>query len=134
MVEADLAVIDAEIERMLRRGTRVALVLGDSEVWSARWMKGGDRIGPRADGDRATDLRPPFRLLDRFRPDVLVYFTDGEGPAPVAAPVGVEVLWVITGPHPFAPAPWGRFALLHKGGNPRSLGQTMANMWGRAPL
>ena len=41
-----------------------------------------------AHGRGGTDLRPPLerRVLDKARPDVVVYFTDGHGPAPAAPP------------------------------------------------
>ena len=39
-------------------------------------------------GRGGTDLRPPFEpaFLRQHNPDVLVYFTDGNGPAPDQAP------------------------------------------------
>ncbi len=56
-----------------------------------------------------TDLRPPFDpdVLGKIRPDVVVYFTDGFGPAPARRP-GVAVLWCLT-PGGVSPALWGRF-------------------------
>ena len=59
-------------------------------------------------GRGGTDLRPPFAaaFLREHRADVVVYFTDGDGPAPDHAPV-VPVYWCLTaGGH--APAKWGR--------------------------
>ena len=47
-------------------------------------------------------------VIDRYRPSLLVYFTDGEGPAPTRAPSGLPVLWVLTGVRPAVPATWGR--------------------------
>jgi predicted metal-dependent peptidase len=59
-------------------------------------------------GRGGTDLRPPFErdVLAKVRPDVFVYFTDGEGPAPTSAP-RVPVLWCLT-PGGTAPATWGQ--------------------------
>lgn len=59
-------------------------------------------------GGGGTDLRPPFEpaVLATIRPDVVVYFTDGEGPAHGNAP-HVPVLWCLT-PDGEAPATWGR--------------------------
>jgi predicted metal-dependent peptidase len=52
---------------------------------------------PRVHGRGGTDLRPPFAVgvLAKVRPEVVVYFTDGAGPAPDRAP-GVPVLWCLT--------------------------------------
>jgi predicted metal-dependent peptidase len=59
-------------------------------------------------GRGGTDLRPPFEraVLGKIRPDLVVYFTDGEGPAPVEAP-RMPVLWCLT-PGAKAPVTWGQ--------------------------
>lgn len=66
-----------------------------------------DELG-EVNGRGGTDLRPPFEraVLAKIRRDVVVYFTDGEGPAHKAAP-RVPVLWCL-GPGGIAPAKWGR--------------------------
>ena len=51
-------------------------------------------------------------MLRRLRPDGIVYFTDGQGPLPGAAP-GVPVLWVLTRPEEFA-CPFGALAVLQR--------------------
>lgn len=58
-------------------------------------------------GRGGTDLRPPFEpaFLRKHRPDVLIFFTDGDGPAP-AKPPRMPVLWCLTG-HGSRPASWG---------------------------
>lgn len=59
-------------------------------------------------GGGGTDFRPAFKFLEKqkVKPSLVVYLTDGEGPAPEKAP-SMEVIWVIvdTG---VAPAKWGR--------------------------
>jgi predicted metal-dependent peptidase len=59
-------------------------------------------------GRGGTDLRPPFAagVLDTLKPDVVVYFTDGYGPAPTQAP-SVPVVWCLTR-EGNRPALWGR--------------------------
>ncbi|MCB9602617.1 MAG: hypothetical protein H6721_33500 [Sandaracinus sp.] len=59
-------------------------------------------------GRGGTDLRPVLdaRFLRARGADGVVYFTDGEGPAPEVAP-GVPVLWVLTKEGP-PPVTWGR--------------------------
>jgi hypothetical protein len=56
------------------------------------------------------------------RPDVLVYFTDGHGPAPKERPV-VAVIWCLT-PAGRRPAPWGW--LLRMGGPTPCAGSAQA--------
>lgn len=64
-------------------------------------------------GRGGTDLRPVFadEMLRQYRPDGIVYFTDGYGPYPEEAPA-VPTLWVLTvdpEQHPFD-CPWGEKA------------------------
>lgn len=105
----DLSQIAAEVEALLRLQARVAVVQCDVEIERHGWFRKGDTID-RVYGRGGTDLQPPFEraMLQRYRPDLIVYFTDGQGPAPSAAPKGVEVLWVLTGAWAEVPAPWGR--------------------------
>lgn len=57
-------------------------------------------------GGGGTDLRPIFGWLNErnIRPDLLVYFTDAEGPFP-RVPPDYPVIWVIKGARQ---SPWGR--------------------------
>jgi predicted metal-dependent peptidase len=59
-------------------------------------------------GRGGTDLRPPFApdFLRRHRPDLVLYFTDGCGPAPENPP-RIPVVWVLT-PSGQMPCKWGR--------------------------
>lgn len=59
-------------------------------------------------GRGGTDLRPPLerKFLRKHRPDLVVYFTDGFGPAPPTAPP-VPTVWCLV-PGGQRPAGWGR--------------------------
>lgn len=59
-------------------------------------------------GRGGTDFRPGFEAAINLRPkpDVIVYFTDGDGPAP-AAPPDTAVVWCLIGAYVSDPAPWG---------------------------
>ncbi len=109
MASAELAQVAAELGALTRRDTRVILVQCDTEIREERAVRAGFEL-TEVKGRGGTDLRPPFGrdLLARHQPDLLVYFTDGYGPAPDKPPPGVEVLWVLTGKEPATPAPWGR--------------------------
>ena len=67
-------------------------------------------------GRGGTDLRPPLEpsFLRGHRPDLVVYFTDGWGPAP-ACPPRVPVVWCLT-PSGTEPADWGRVIRMSPGG------------------
>ena len=58
-------------------------------------------------GRGGTDLRPPLKseFLRKQRADLVVYFTDGCGPAPKQAP-HIPVVWCLT-PEGTKPTPWG---------------------------
>ncbi|MBM4148956.1 MAG: hypothetical protein FJ224_07920 [Lentisphaerae bacterium] len=58
-------------------------------------------------GRGGTDLRPPFEkdFLRRERSDIVVYFTDGLGPAP-RNPPAIPVIWCLT-PGGQKPSRWG---------------------------
>jgi predicted metal-dependent peptidase len=57
-------------------------------------------------GGGGTDFTPVFSWVDRegLRPDALIYFTDADGPFPVAEP-DYPVLWLVKGNKP---VPWGQ--------------------------
>jgi len=67
-------------------------------------------------GRGATDFRPPLeaQFLAKHRPDVVVYFCDGAGAAPVRAP-RVPVIWAITAGG-LRPATWGHLVWLRSSG------------------
>jgi predicted metal-dependent peptidase len=59
-------------------------------------------------GRGGTDFRPPLvrNFLRKHRPDLVVYFTDGFGPAPLRGPQ-VPLAWCLV-PGGRRPATWGR--------------------------
>lgn len=65
-------------------------------------------------GRGGTDFRPPLApaFLKKYRPDLVVYFTDGFGPAPSRSPA-VPVVWCITEGGQ-KPVTWGREVRLHE--------------------
>ena len=98
-----LEMIDSELCRLARYYS-VVVVECDVAIHRVRKYRPLDNLLGRG----GTDLRPPLEreFLRKHRPDVVVYFTDGEGPAP-ASPPAVPVIWCLT-PHGTAPARWGR--------------------------
>jgi predicted metal-dependent peptidase len=93
MSSALLAQIASELDR-LAVYHRVTVVECDAAVHAITPYRGHL---PHVHGRGGTDLRPPFApsVLRQVRPDVVVYFTDGWGPAP-ATPPPVSVVWCLT--------------------------------------
>jgi len=61
-------------------------------------------------GGGGTDFRTAFAYLEKRKakmPDIIVYLTDGEGPAPESPPPHTPVIWVIISQKQ-APAKWGK--------------------------
>jgi predicted metal-dependent peptidase len=99
-----LECIAGELDGMAR-SHRVIVVECDAVVHQVSPYRGRLR---RVHGRGGTDLRPAFaaQVLSRVHPDVIVYFTDGCGPAP-GIPPGVPVIWCLT-PDGRKPVHWGR--------------------------
>jgi len=99
-----------EIDAIAHIASRVILVECDSEITCIH-----DRYRPgqlsHINGRGDTDLRPPFDLLPRYKPDLLVYFTDGDGPMP-DGPFSTPVIWCLTRDSE-APVPWGKVVYLN---------------------
>jgi predicted metal-dependent peptidase len=107
----ELDVIAAELRR-LARSVDVYLVLCDTEIHAHGRFK-GDLT--HVIGRGGTDLRAVFKsaLIEKVRPDLVAYFTDGYGPT--GSPPRVPVIWCIT-QGGVRPAPWGR--AVHLGSTP----------------
>ncbi|MDB4945822.1 MAG: hypothetical protein JWP97_5356 [Labilithrix sp.] len=115
MTTGELAQVSAELARLVRGQVRVACVQCDDEIRKREWLADGAGL-VRVHGRGGTDLRPPLSPaeLRKVRPDLVVYFTDGHGPAPEVAPRGTDVLWVLTGSAPRVPARFGRVVRLRR--------------------
>ena len=103
MTAGTLEQIGGEL-RHLARGCDVTVVECDCEIHAEYRFRGNLT---NVHGRGGTDLRPPFeyQVLARIRPDAIVYFTDGDGPAP-AMPPKVPTIWGLTAASE-APAQWG---------------------------
>jgi predicted metal-dependent peptidase len=109
--DADLADIGAELVR-LARDHEVVVVECDARVRATYRFRGQVR---QVRGGGGTDLRPPLAaaVLRSVRPDVVVYFTDGRGPAPERGP-RTPVIWCLV-PGGEAPAAWGQVVRMAEG-------------------
>ncbi|MEL6347894.1 MAG: VWA-like domain-containing protein [Myxococcota bacterium] len=108
MSDRELLEIAAELRGLVQRSLRVVLIQCDTRIHEERVLtEDFQRI--EVAGRGGTDLRPPLseEILGRYKPSLAIYFTDGYGPAPERPPVGVDVLWVLTGRQPAIPARYG---------------------------
>lgn len=104
MCAAVLTMIAAELKQMSCTHA-ITIVECDAKVQRVYPFRG---TMERVCGRGGTDLRPPFdeALLAKVRPDVIICFTDGCGPAPDRPP-RVPVIWCLS-PGGHRPADWGR--------------------------
>lgn len=99
-----LEAIAGELVR-LAAAHRLVVVECDTAVRAVYPFRGSME---KVHGRGGTDLRPPFdhALLAKVRPNVIICFTDGCGPAPDRPP-RVPVIWCLS-PGGHKPADWGR--------------------------
>lgn len=93
----------------------IQVLWADTEVQRVeRWTS--EEPPPRFDVPMGggTDFRPVFRQLADDPPPLLIYITDGYGPAP-AHPPAYPVLWVLVGPDCEPPATWGQRVVFDAG-------------------
>ena len=98
-----LELIDAELAGLARHH-EVKVVECDCEIHRVYDYRPLDSVTGRG----GTDFRPPLetKFLRKHRPDLVVFFTDGLGPAPAQRP-RVKVIWCLA-PGGQAPVDWGK--------------------------
>lgn len=120
-------------------------VLQQSGITTAKWMEADvehkrdplvvrtqdlDHIEIRGRG--GTDFRPACKVAENSipKPHIVIYVTDGDGPAPLHPPVGIHFIWVIV-PSPYRrlPALWGDHVILEEeSGGPMNAPYTPAEL------
>jgi len=102
MTSSMLADVSAELNLMARH-CEVVVVECDTEIHRVYPYRPIESVNGRG----GTDFRPPLEpdFLKAQQPDVVIYFTDGDGPAPDKPPA-VPVAWAITEGGK-KPVPWG---------------------------
>jgi predicted metal-dependent peptidase len=89
-------------------GAEVDFVSCDTKVHGLGKIKRIEDAAALCKGGGGTDFRPVFEALEKRRPkpEVVIFATDGYGPAPERQPNGMKTIWLlIGGTNP--PAPWG---------------------------
>lgn len=108
----DLAM--AEIAGILKAvNTDVEFLACDAAVHEARPVRTWQEAARLLKGGGGTDFRPVFDHVmgrrNQLPPEVLVFVTDGCGPAPELPPRGLHVIWVLVGDYVAHPCDWGDF-------------------------
>lgn len=109
-----------QIGASLRETKAVLTSCGASQAWllqvdaqeqaPAKMVKVAELDKMQIHGRGGTNFCPAFLAADKLRPrpSLLLYYTDGFGPAPRAAPKGMDVIWVLIGKETKEPCTWGR--------------------------
>lgn len=109
MGEEELRHAVAETSGVIKAvGGYVDLCVCDAEVHTLRPIRNLSGIAGMLIGGGGTDFNPVFEEVSKRRnkPDVLIFITDGQGPAPEVAPK-FKVIWVLVGPYRERPTIWG---------------------------
>lgn len=115
MGDDDLAEAMAEVNGVVKAsGAEVLLGCCDAEVHgNIEVVTNLKAACAKLEGGGGTDFNPVFREIERMppasRPHIAIMMTDGGGPAPVVAPRGLIVIWVLIGHHAIVPysGEWG---------------------------
>lgn len=90
----------------------VDFICADTKTQSRKKVKNVTEMMANVAGGGGTDFRPVFDDIEKTKqdkPDIVIFATDGYGPAPVAKPRGIEVIWLLTGTYTTRPAEWGTY-------------------------
>lgn len=89
-------------------GVAVTMVACDAAVHTLARVRDVKAVRAGLRGGGGTDFRPAFAALAvaKPRPDVVVFATDGYGPAPESPPPGMRTVWLIV-PGGRNSCPWG---------------------------
>lgn len=106
----ELASALSETQAIVRAaGGRIRYLTADTRVCAEADLR--DILDARkiTRGGGGTDFRPAFEHLAKAqpRPEVVIYATDGFGPAPEAAPSWCRTIWALIGRGALVPAVWG---------------------------
>lgn len=110
------AVISESTGILKATGADVLFLAVDAAVHSLVKVRTPRDLIKNIKGGGGTDFRPAFDAVDKMkrdRPEIIIFITDGGGPAPAACPAGMRCIWVLVGAHKCHPSfpsgEWGEF-------------------------
>jgi predicted metal-dependent peptidase len=95
-------------------GAEVTFVACDADVHELRPVSTVRDAMRLLKGGGGTDFRPAFEALSAVkpRPEVVIFATDGYGPAPHVQPPGMNTIWLLVGGNKNPPAQWGECVVI----------------------
>ena len=108
MSQNDLMVACSESEGILKAvGADIDLISCDAEVGKVTKVSSVQELAANLVGGGGTDFGPAIYAAADLRPmpEVLIYATDGHGPAPEVPPKGMHIIWLLVG-EGHAESPW----------------------------
>lgn len=124
MQEEEHAQAIAEIAGILKAtSTSVNFIAIDAAVHVVKRLKSWTDARESFIGGGGTDFRPAFDAVAamRVKPDLMVFITDGCGPAPERPPHGTHVIWLLVGDYAASPCDWGEQIRTSPDGQARQL-------------
>jgi len=108
MGHEDLSIAMAEVSGVLKAsGGEVVFGACDASVHGIKKVRDIKAACAALQGGGGTNFCPVFDELEAMnrgtRPHVVIFLTDGDGPAPAHPPQGVHVIWVLVGRHARVP-------------------------------
>lgn len=99
----------SEVEGLCRAlSAPLEFIAADTRISSRGVIRSAADLKGLMTGRGGTDFRPVFaQLVKEGFTGLVVYATDGDGPAPPAAPRGMSVVWLLFGKTARVPATWG---------------------------
>lgn len=80
---------------------KVNLCTCDAGIQGLAPIENKNDVAKLIKGGGGTDFRPVFDAIkeERLMPDIVVFITDGGGPAPAKMPIDTHIIWVLVGAH-----------------------------------
>jgi len=112
MGQKDVSVVLSVVEKVMQHTQKkVTFFTCDTAIDTLKEVASWREAVKLIKGGGGTDFRPVFEAAMSARPDkrpqVLVFVTDGCGPAPANPPHGIKVVWLLVGPYAQSPCKWG---------------------------
>lgn len=110
MGQKELTIALREANGALRAiGADIDFVSCDARVHGLGRIKRIEQAAALCKGGGGTDFRPAFEALERRKPkpEVVIFATDGFGPAPELPPRGMKTIWLLIGEGAQRPCNWG---------------------------
>lgn len=116
MSARDLGEAVSEADGVMKAlGAEVGFIACDAEVGAVMQVRNAQELMQHLVGGGGTDFRPVFKAAAKMRPapEVVIFATDGYGPAGHAPPAGMRVVWLLIGENATEPSfpdgvePWG---------------------------